>query len=81
MRRAAVSIACNIAEGYGRKSKKEYIQLLYVAYGSACELETQTILVNDLGYINTKTFSELQEIFREIEIMLKALIRSLEKIS
>ena len=79
MRRAAVSIPCNIAEGYGRKTKKEYIQLLYVAYGSACELETQTMLVSDLGYINSEMMTSLQQDFRDIERMLKALIKSLER--
>jgi len=43
MRRAALSIPCNIAEGYGRKTTPEYISSLYIAYGSTCELETQTL--------------------------------------
>jgi four helix bundle protein len=79
MRRAAVSIPCNIAEGYGRKTNKEYIQLLYIAYGSACELETQTMLVKDLGYVNYELFTHLQQDFKDIERMLKALIKSLER--
>lgn len=41
IRRAAVSVPSNIAEGYGRKTTPEYIQALYIAYGSICELETQ----------------------------------------
>lgn len=52
MRRAAVSIPSNIAEGYGRKHKMEYHQFLSVAYGSLLELETQYLLSEDLGYIN-----------------------------
>jgi four helix bundle protein len=43
IRRSAVSIPSNIAEGYGRKTTGEYIQALYVAYGSNCELETQIL--------------------------------------
>jgi len=44
MRRAALSIPSNIAEGYGRKTTPDYLRSLYIAYGSTCELETQISL-------------------------------------
>ena len=78
LRRAAVSVSSNIAEGYGRKTTPEYIQFLYIAYGSTCEMETQILLSGDLGYITTGKLEMLIEGIREVERMLKALIKSLE---
>ncbi|MBW1814566.1 MAG: four helix bundle protein [Deltaproteobacteria bacterium] len=78
MRRAALSIPSNIAEGYGRKTTQDYIRFLYIAYGSTCELETQLLLAGDLGYFDRKNISGFQSKIGEIEKMLKALIKSLE---
>jgi four helix bundle protein len=68
-----------MAEGYGRKTTPEYIRFLYIAYGSICELETQILLSGDLGYIETGNLEILQEGIGEVERMLKALTKSLER--
>jgi len=66
MRRAAVSIPSNIAEGAGRTGRKEFLQFLSIARGSLCELETQLILAKNLGYISD-TISDTSNIDERIE--------------
>ena len=78
IRRAAVSIPSNIAEGYGRKTTPDYLRFLYIAYGSICELETQLLLSGDLNYVNQEYLESLKDGTGEVERMLKALIKSLE---
>lgn len=78
IRRSAVSIPSNIAEGYGRKTTTDYIRFLYIAYGSLCELETQIMLAGDLDYLPVEKLKRLNTDISETERMLKALIRSLE---
>lgn len=56
MRRAAVSIPANIAEGYERKNRKEYLQFLYIAKGSTGEVETYLSLARDLGYLSSQDY-------------------------
>jgi len=78
VRRSAVSIPSNIAEGYGRKTTPDYVRSLYIAYGSVCELETQISLSGDLNYIAAETLKGLRKNISEVERMLKALIKALE---
>lgn len=56
MRRSSVSISSNIAEGAGRKSRKEFSQFLRIAYASLCELETQLIISKNLHFITNEVF-------------------------
>ena len=79
IRRAAVSIPSNIAEGYARGYLKQYIQFLYVAYASGAEFETQLLLAKDLEYLKEDVFKGRIEQYYEVERMLMALIKSLEK--
>ena len=78
IRRSAVSIPSNIAEGYGRKTTLDYIRMLYISYGSVYELETQILLAGDLGFIEKGVLGRVLKDIAEIERMLKALIKSLE---
>jgi len=79
MRRSGLSIPSNIAEGYGRKTRADYIRILYIAYGSVCELDTQISLSGDLDYIQGSLLEKLQKEISEVGIMLRALIRALDK--
>ena len=59
VRRAAVSVPSNIAEGQGRNSNKEFLRHLRIAYGSLCELETQLLVAQRLDYLNSDTTTRL----------------------
>ena len=77
IKRAAVSIPSNIAEGASRNTRKEFIQFIYIALGSASELETQIIIAEKLGYIEHKEL--LISDISIIRKMLNALISSLKR--
>lgn len=77
VRRSAVSIPSNIAEGHARKGKKEFSQFLYIAFGSCAELETQLLLTKDLKYISEKDFTLLNNLLTEVMKMLNSLIQKL----
>ena len=76
MRRATISIPSNIAEGYQRKNRKEYLQFLRIAYGSAAELETQLIISKEM-YSNI-SFSKAESLLNEIHRMLNTIIQKFE---
>lgn len=74
MRRCAVSIPSNIAEGSARNHNKELIQFLYISLGSASELETQIIISRNLGFISDKLCSHKLSVIKEISKMINGLI-------
>ena len=75
MRRSAISVPCNIAEGAARKTRSEFVQFLTIAQGSLSELDTQVELACRLGYIDeqrrTEVTAEITTVFR----MLSGLVR------
>lgn len=78
IRRAAASVPSKISEGYGRKTTPDCLRSLCIAYGSNCELETQIMLSRDLDYIFSNDSEKLLNEIRDVERMLKALIKSPE---
>ena len=79
MRRAAVSIPSNIAEGAARQTKKEFINYLHMAQGSLSELDTQLVIANKLVYFSEKVFVEIDSRLETISKMLTGLIKSLKR--
>ncbi|MEQ8844082.1 MAG: four helix bundle protein [Phycisphaerales bacterium] len=79
LRRAAVSVASNIAEGYGRGSKLDYLRFLKIARGSIFEIDTQIRFALRLGFISKPAMADLDERLRECDRLLSALIRSISR--
>ena len=78
LRRCAVSIPSNIAEGYGRQSLSDYIRFLRISRGSLFELQTQLELSFNLGFLGKEHFDKRILLAHEIAKMLNSLIASLE---
>jgi four helix bundle protein len=79
MRRASVSIASNIAEGYGRSTKGEYLQFLGHARGSNCELQTQLVISEALDFGAKAVRASVEKLSADVSRMLLALMDKLKK--
>jgi four helix bundle protein len=77
MRRAAVSVASNIAEGYGRLTKGEYVQFLGHARGSCSEIETQIVIAKNLGFGAAQSLDSAETRCNDVGRLLGALIKSI----
>ena len=77
MRRAAVSLPINVAEGFKRFHRKEYQQFLHITLGSAAELETLLILSAELGYASPESLQQLQEKLDHLSKMVSSLLGKL----
>lgn len=77
LRRASVSIASNIAEGYGRGSRGEYRQFLSIACGSNLELQTQLFLAKDLQFANAAIIESAEALSEEVGKMLTVMLKKL----
>jgi four helix bundle protein len=81
LQRAAVSIPTNIAEGFERGSRKEYMQFLNIAKGSAGELRSLLRVASEVGYLDNAAYDELRAAAQEISAYLANLIRALHEVS
>lgn len=77
MRRCAISIPSNIAEGGGRNSDKEFSRFLSIGYGSLCELETQLLIALNLNIIDSEVSDQISKDIEELQKMIYSLIRKL----
>jgi four helix bundle protein len=77
LRRAAVSVASNIAEGYGRSTKGEYVLFLGHARGSNSEIETQLVIARGLGFGNKQMLDQAEGLCSEVGKMLTATMKAL----
>lgn len=81
MRRAAVSVASNIAEGAGRGSKAEFRHFLNVSRGSNCELQTQLVIASNLGMTSNDRIEAAKSLSNEVGRMLNGLMASISQTS
>jgi len=79
IRRSAVSIPSNIAEGFGRWGNKEFRHFLYISMGSCAELTTQLVISSNLGYIKKIETDKLVDEINQISKMITALIKKINE--
>lgn len=79
IRRAAISIPSNIAEGAARKGRQEFRHFLYVALASGAEIDTQLIIAKNLGYLKNTDYEELLQKLNSIQKMTQGLIKSINQ--
>jgi four helix bundle protein len=79
LRRAAVSVASNIAEGYGRSTRGEYIQFLGIARGSNCEVETQLVIAASLGFGVVPQMRKAEQLCAQVSRLLNSLMKGLRE--
>lgn len=78
IRRCAISVPSNIAEGFGRRSSGDYLRFLQIAFGSLFELQTQLEIAVNLNYLQKAEFDLLHEQSREVERMMSSFIQKLK---
>ena len=78
IRKAAVSVSSNIAEGFGRGGNSEIVQFLSIAKGSLYELKTQLIIALEIDYITKTQFEELNEVIEEISKLIAGMMSYLK---
>ena len=78
MRRAAVSITSNIAEGFSRQGKKEKLQFYFISRGSLTELQNQLLIAKDIKYLQNKSFRKIAEQTIKVHKLINGLIRSIK---
>ena len=79
MRRAAVSVASNVAEGAAKNTKKEFIQFLFNAQGSLSEVDTQIIICKELGYVSDKDCESIDQEMEKESNLIAGLVKYLRK--
>lgn len=77
-RRAAISIPSNLAEGHGKSGRREYAHHVSIAFGSLSELETQLLIANRLGYLQSSDLEPLLSRIAEVRRIMRGLLRSLK---